>query len=255
MSGGGPITWAQGERDSVAPFAVGLIVALFVHAGIATTTSLAPPRKMEERIEMAVYRPKPPPPPPEPPPPPPPEEKKPPPPPPPKPKEPPPPPPPNQEPPPEPPKLEVPVVTGISMSSTVQGNTGFAVRVGNTTYGDPNKEKFVDPKSVQPYQGGSPEFKAVRASTVTRDPRVLKAFKYFPKELIEQGVEGTVTVLVEIAKTGDIRSVTLAKSCGNAAMDKVAIDNIKRFRFSPAEVDGEAVDYVLRYKYTFEVVD
>ena len=241
------------DNDSVAPYGLGLVVALLVHGAIAGTTELAPPRRMEERITMAVVR-KPPPKAPEPPPPPPEKPKPPPPPPPPK-KEAPPPPPPSNDTPPDPPPEPVPVVTGISMSSTVQGNTGFAVRVGNTTYGDPDQQKFVDPKDVRPYQGGSPEFKAVRASTVTRDPRVIKDFKYFPKELAEEGSEGMVELLIEITKTGVIRDVRLARTSGNPRVDKQAMENVRHFQFAPAEVDGAPVDYILRYKYRFELIN
>ncbi|MBI1948701.1 MAG: energy transducer TonB [Deltaproteobacteria bacterium] len=245
-----------GDRDAVWPFGLGLLFALVVHGSLGATTTLAPTRKLEERVEMAIYHP-PPPPPPETPPPPPPEPEKPKP----KPKEPPPPlpetpPPPNQEPPPETPKEPVPIVTGISMASTVQGNTGFAVRVGNTTFGDPNKEQFVDPKDIKPYAGGSTDFKAARASTITREARVIKDYKGpYPRDLADQGIEGAAVLLIEIAKNGDVRSVRLVKTCGNATLDKLAVEYVKRVRFAPAEVDGAAVDSVLRYTYRFELYD
>ncbi len=244
-----------GDRDSVWPFGVGLLFALALHGSFGATTAMTPTKKLEERVEMAIYHP-PPPPPPEPPPPPPPEPEKP------KPKEPPPPPPPetppppNMEPPPEPPSEPVPVVTGISMASTVQGNSGFAVRVGNTTFGDPNKERFVDPKDVKPYAGGSTDFKAARASTISKEARVIKDYKGpYPRDLAEQGVEGATVLLVEIAKSGEIRNVRLAKSCGNATLDRLAQEYLQRFRFAPAEVDGAVVDSVLRYTYRFELYD
>lgn len=245
------------ERDTLVPFVVGLLLALVFHGGLAGTTRLSPPKKMAERVEMAIYRP---PPPPEPPPPPPPEPEKPKPKPPP-PKEPPPPPPeppppPPNETPPEPPSEPVPVVTGISMSSTVQGDSGFQVRVGNTTFGDPNKEKFVDPQDVKPYAGGSPEFKAARQSSLTREARVVKDYKGpYPRDLADQGIEGAVVLLLEITKTGELRNVRLARSCGNPTLDKLAQAYIKRFRFAPAEVGGEATDSILRYTYKFELYD
>src|SRR5262245_21136468 len=46
-------------------------------------------------------------------------------------------PPPNQEPPPEPPKEPPKPVFGVSMSSTTEGDSSFAVPVGNTTMIDP----------------------------------------------------------------------------------------------------------------------
>lgn len=243
------------DRDTVAPFAIGLLIALFLHGSLAATTSMAPPRRLEERITMSVVRP-PPPPPPEPPPPPPEPEKPPPPPPPPKKEVPPPPPPPNETPPPEVPPEPVPIVTGISMSSTVAGDSGMKVRVGNTTFGDPNNEKYVDPKDVKPYAGGSPEFKAARASTITREAKVIKDYKGpYPRDLAEQGVEGAVVLLVDVSKAGAIGSVRVAKSCGNATLDRLAQEYLKRFRFAAAEVNGEAVDSVLRYTYRFELYE
>jgi protein TonB len=240
------------DGDSITPFAIGLLFALLLHGSIAATTKLAPPRKIQERITMSVVRP--PPPPPEVVAPPPPEPDKPKPPPPPN-EEPPPPPPPNEEPPPEPPEPP-PVVTGISMSSTVQGSSGMKTRVGNTSYGDPNQEPFVDPKDVRPYQGGSPGFKAVRASTITREAKVLNDYKgAYPKELAEQGVEGAVVLLVEVSATGAVGSVRIAKSCGNGTLDRLAQEYMKRFRFAAAEVNGAAVDSVLRYTYRFELYE
>jgi protein TonB len=250
--------WGTGERDTLAPFVVALIIALFIHGGFAASTSAAPPKKMQERITMAVYKPPPPPPPPEPPPPPPPPEEKKPPPPPPKKEEPPPPPPPNETPPEPPPPTDEPppVVTGVTLGSTVQGDSGMKVRVGNTTFGDPNKEKFVDPKEVKPYADGNPEFKAARASTITREAKVIKDYKGpYPKDLAEQGVEGAVVLLVEVSKAGAIGSVRIAKSCGNATLDRLAQEYLKRFRFAAAEVNGEAVDSILRYTYRFELYE
>jgi protein TonB len=239
-------------------FALALLIAVGLHGLVGGVANEAPQKKMTERIEMAVYVPPPPPPPPPEQPKPEPEKPKPkpkelPPPP----KEPPPPPPPsNDKPPPEPPAEPVPVVTGINMNSVVQGNSGMAVRVGNTTYGDPNQEKFVDPSQVKPYAGGQPGFKAAKASSLTQEARVVRDFKApYPKELADQGVEGSVQLLVEITKDGKVNGARVAKSSGNKSLDALALDAVKKFVFAPAEVDGEKVDSLLRYTYRFELFD
>jgi periplasmic protein TonB len=246
------------DRERWASMLVGLLLAIFVHGALATSAGQAPPKKLSERVEMAIYKPPPPPPPPEPPPPPPPEPEKP------KPKPPPPiakleeppPPPPNQEPPPELPPEPVPIVTGLTLESTVQGNSGFQARVGNTTFGDPNKEKFVDPKDVKPYAGGSKDFKAARNSSLTREARVLKDYKApYPRDLADQGIEGSVVLLVEITSAGAVRNARVAKSSGNSTLDRLAQEAIKRFRFAPAEVEGQPSDSILRYTYRFELFD
>lgn len=257
------MSWLAEERESRAPLIFGALVALVLHGGIAGSSQMTPAPKVSQRVEMAIYTPPPPPPPPkavEPPPPRPEPEK-------PRPKPPPPrevapppeppPPPANQPPPPTPPAEPVPVVTGISMASTVQGNSGFQVRVGNTTYGDPNKEKFTDPNAVKPYAGGSPDFKAARASTLGREARILYEFKGpYPRDLAEQGVEGAVVMELEITKTGAVRSVSLRTSSGNAVLDRLAQEYMKRFRFAPAELpDGTPTDSLRRYTYRFELED
>jgi protein TonB len=238
--------------------AVAIVLALIMHGTLGLGASKAPVKKAVERMELVTYKPKPPP---APPPPPPPEPQKPKPPPP-KPIEPPkvppplaPPPPSNQPPPPNPPSEPVPVVTGLTLNSTVKGSGGPAVRVGNTTYGDPN-EKFTPPADVKAYAGGSPDFKAVRASTITSEARVLKDVKArYPRELADSGIEGAVVISLEISKAGAVHNARVVKSSGNATLDGLALDAVRKFVFKPAEVNGEAVDSNLRYTYRFELVE
>lgn len=150
----------------------------------------------------------------------------------------------------------VPLVTGISMASTVAGDSGLKVRVGNTTYGDPNKEKFTNPGDVKPYAGGTPGFKAERASSLAREATVLKDVKAsYPRELADQGVEGAVVLLVEVTKDGKTAAARIAKSSGNAKLDELALAAIKRFVWKPAEKDGAKVDSTLRYTYRFELYE
>ncbi len=131
------------------------------------------------------------------------------------------------------------------------------VRVGNTTFGDPNAEPFVAPADVKAYAGGAPPaFKAARTSSITTEARVLRDHRArYPKELADQGIEGVVVALIGISASGTVVDVRIAKSCGNAALDAVAIDALKRFVFAPAEVDGAKVDSTLRYTYRFELLD
>lgn len=239
-------------------FLFALLLAVMGHGMLGAGASKAPQKKMTERIEMAVVKP-PPPPPPEPPPPPPKEEKKPPPkkpeilPPPPKEL---PPPPPSNDTPPEPPKEVVPVVTGINMNSVVKGNSGMNVRVGNTTYGDPNSEKFVDPSQVKPYSGGQPGFKAAKASTITKEVEVIcKVKPSYPKEIADQGIEGVVDLLISVDSGANLVSARLARSSGNKTLDALALEGIKKCIFRPGEVDGAKVDSLLRYKFRFELYD
>ena len=242
-------------------FLLAFLVAFSIHAVVGVGANRTPLKKKAERIEMAIY--KPPPPPEPPPPPPPPEPEKPPPPPPPPrelpppPKEPPPPPPPsNDPPPPSPPTEPVPIVTGISMNSVVQGTSGPSVRVGNTTYGDPNSEKFVKPSDVKQYAGGQPGFKAAKAASITREVEVVCRSKPpFPKELADQGVEGVTDLLLSVSQTGELVSAKVTRSSGNKDLDALSLQGIRSCSFKPGEVDGAPVDSLFRYRFRWELFD
>ena len=132
------------------------------------------------------------------------------------------------------------------------------MRVGNTAFGDPNKEKFTDPKDVKAYTGGKvqKEFKAARASAVTTQAGVKTRPKRprYPRDVMDLGIEGKVLLTVEIGKDGTTRSVTVKKGL-HPILDKLSVENVKQFTWSPAEVDGEPVDTRITYSYTWQIVD
>lgn len=237
-------------------FLLALLLAFGVHAVFGVGANRAPQKKMSERIDMAVYVPPPPPPPPPPPEPekpkpkPPPQELKPPPP------EPPPPPPPSNDTPPETPQEPVPIVTGINLNSVVQGSGGPTVRVGNTTYGDPNSEKFVAPSDVKAYAGGQPGFKAAKSSSITREIEVVcRSRPRFPKELADQGIEGVTELLLKVSSTGELIEARVARTSGHKPLDDLSLQGIRNCSFKPGEVNGESVDSILRYRFRWELYD
>ena len=244
-------------------FLVAFLIAFGLHFVVGAGANVVPAKKPAERIEMAIYTP--PPPPPEvipPPPEPEPEVKKPEPPKappkelPPPPTEPPPPPPPSNAPPPETPSEPVPVIAGISMASTVAGSGGPAVRVGNTTYGDPNGQPFVKPEDVKGYAGGKPGFKAAKASSLTNEASVSCKNPPFPKELADQNIEGVTELLLQVSSSGGLVGVRVSKSSGNKTLDDLSVQGIKKYcKFKAGEVDGAVVDTMLRYKFRWELYD
>lgn len=243
-------------------FLVAFLIAFAMHAILGAGANVAPQKKPEQRVEMAIYTP--PPPPPEPPPPPPPPEEKKPEPPKPPPKElppppkdlPPPPPPSNDTPPPEAPSEPVPVVTGINLNSVVQGSSGPKVQVGNTTYGDPNGQKHVPASDVKAYAGGQPGFKAAKASSITREAEVRCRGVRFPKELADQNIEGVTELLLQIGADGSLAGLRVARSSGNKTLDDLSMAALKKScTFTPGEAGGGPVDTILRYKFRWELYD
>jgi protein TonB len=246
--------WGDPSKDK----RKGLWLVLFVlvllgHGLLLVGAKKIPEKKKQTRVEMALVTPPPPPPPP-------PEvveekpqpkkKKKPKP----KPKKPPPPPPSNTEPPPEPQKAPPPIVTGISMASTVK-SSGFNIRVGNTTYGDMNKEDFVDPSKVKGYRGGQKGWQPVRAGKLSRQAKVRKEVKpKYPLQAVEAEIEGTVVLRIEVTKKGAVRKAKLIRGLG-FGLDQAAMAAIKNFVFYPALVDDEKVDSIINYRMTFDLVD
>lgn len=259
------------QKRSATGAVVAVLLALVVHGGVGLGAASIPVEKKVERVKMAIYKPTPPPPvqekapEPKPEPPKPKPEKKiakadtkqpkavdptPPPP------TPAPPPPPNQTPPPD--AADAPLVTGISMNSTVSSNTGGPkVRVGNTTYGDPSKEKFTKPQDVQAYAGGGEkDWQPVRPSAISSEASVAREKRVpYPKELAAQNIEGVVKLKVEITKEGKTRRSFVVKSSGNPTIDKLAQEAIQGFLWNPAIANDVKVDSTITYTYRFELVD
>ncbi len=244
--------------EGVGFYAFGIIAALLIHGGVSLgAANMQRQQKRQTRVEMAVIKKAKPPPPPKPEPPPPKPEK---------PKVKPPrapkdvvkpdtPPPPNQPPPTDKPQKPVPIITGISLDSTVSSGVGMSVRVGNTLYGDIDKEKFVEPEEVKPYVP-APAYKPVKTHEITEEPEVLKEVKAeMPEAAKRAGIQGTIVLKVEVKKDGSVRKVTVVKGLGYG-LDEAAVAAMKKFKFKPAKKGGKPVDYTIsRFYYVFELVD
>ncbi|EAU64992.1 MxcH [Stigmatella aurantiaca DW4/3-1] len=154
-------------------------------------------------------------------------------------------PPPPNEPPPETPPKPVPLVVGISMSSTTSAG-GFAAPVGNTAYGKADG-KATAPQEVKAYS--APKYTPIYQ--VDSEPRVLSEVKIpYPDEARRAGIEGTVTLSITVDLEGKVVSVKVISGPGYG-LNEAARDAIRRFRFKPAVKGGEAVSTEMKYAYTF----
>ena len=72
------------------------------------------------------------------------------------------------------------------------------------------------------------------AERVAANPRA-EATPEYPQELIEDDVEGSVTVKILVAADGSVESVKLISSSGYSAMDRAAIAAGYRFQFNPGD--------------------
>lgn len=155
------------------------------------------------------------------------------------------PPPPNEEPPPETPQKPVPIIVGISMSSTTQAG-GFAVQVGNTTYGK-TSDKVIDAADVKPY--AAPKYAPPGGADT--EPVMLGEVKIpYPDEAKKNEIEGSVRLKVTLDPVGQVTGVAVISGPGYG-LNEAAREALKKFRFKPATKGGESVGYTFVYTYTF----
>jgi periplasmic protein TonB len=155
------------------------------------------------------------------------------------------PPPPNDTPPPEKPAAPVPLVVGISMSSTVASG-GFAAPVGNTLYGK-TSDKAVDASEVKPYAAA----KYVPPGTADTDPEVIGEVKIpYPDEAKKNDIEGSVRMKVTVDEHGMVTQVQVMSGPGYG-LNEAAREALRHFKFRPATKGGEAVGTTFLYTYTF----
>ncbi len=156
------------------------------------------------------------------------------------------PPPPNDAAPAEPTK-PVPLVTGISMSSTTQAGQ-FAVPVGNTTYGKTGTAR--DPSEAKPYAAAD----YALPGDADQEPEVIGSeIKVpYPEAARQAQVQGTVRLKVSIDAAGSVTGVVAIGGPGYG-LREAAIGALQRFRFRPAMKRGQPIPYTFIYAYTFEL--
>ena len=163
------------------------------------------------------------------------------------------PPPPPEEPAPPPPNEEaeevpprpVPLVVGISMSSTTNAGT-FNAPVGNTAYGE-NPTVATDPTQVQRYK--APKY--VPIYQVDRPPEVVSEVRIdYPAEARRAGVEGQVVMAIRIDETGKVVAVKVLSGPGYG-LNEAAASAMRRFQWRPATQNGKPVATQIKYAYTF----
>ena len=154
------------------------------------------------------------------------------------------PPPPNEEPPPEASTKPVPLVVGISMSSTTAGGT-FAVGVGNTTYG--KADKPVDPSTVQAYR--APKY--LPPGGTDTEPAILQDFKPpYPDEAKKNDIEGTVLLRIWVDENGDVTDAKVVKGLG-FGLDEASLAAIRKHKFKPATKDGQPTGFIMMFNFSW----
>jgi protein TonB len=180
-----------------------------------------------------------------------------------------PPPPSNRPPPPEASARNepVPIITGVPMMvSKVKG--GLFVREGNTDVPGFNPPPGT-PVEVRPYTGGVLGGQASQSGgfgapgpgvgggasirKLTKTARVLKkVIPRYPDNVSAQDIEGKVVLRVEVKADGKTGRVSVVRS-DHPELNRYAIAAIKKFKWAPAEIDGDPVASWILFTVRFEL--
>jgi TonB family protein len=77
--------------------------------------------------------------------------------------------------------------------------------------------------------------------TYTTVPVLMDYVLYYPDHALENGLEGTVTLIAVIDEEGKIEQVRLHRTSGFAVLDSAALRTGQTFKFSPAMLDDKSV--------------
>jgi protein TonB len=143
---------------------------------------------------------------------------------------------------PEPPKA----IFGLSRQAftAADPSAGVEVKAGNTVAKEQDNLKLNadDPTSL-PIP--TDEF------LVTAMPRLKSEYRIpYPVSAKKAGVEGPVVMELLIDSQGQVRQATLLSGPG-FGLNEAALEAVKRFEFTPAQVQNENVAVKIRYTYRF----
>jgi len=74
----------------------------------------------------------------------------------------------------------------------------------------------------------------------------------YPPAALRNGVEGSVVVRVEVDATGVPFNVTIVQRSGSRDLDRAATDAVRRWRFLPAQSNGQAVVGSIEVPFDFK---
>jgi protein TonB len=138
---------------------------------------------------------------------------------------------------PEPPRR----VVGLSLESTTTAGSGPAYATGNTRMGQTDATA-VDPSEVHP-----------APSSLMPPRRSEETEPEYPPELRAAGVEGDVGLEAQIDAEGQVIEVTVVRPAERPAFDRAAVDAAKRSHYEPAQLNGVAVPYIIRFTVRFRL--
>jgi protein TonB len=162
--------------------------------------------------------------------------------------------PPPETPPPEtPPPTTTPAATpgpvklGLSLSSTSVGGA-FAAPVGNSLAGKPG------PRAPAPAADDIGPIAHAAALTTQPEPLDVEIPQSeYPKEALQAGFEGSVTLKIVIDASGRVRKAVVLKDPGYGLGAAAVKSALKHFKFKPGAVNGKPTAVEWTFTVTYEL--
>ncbi len=140
-----------------------------------------------------------------------------------------------------------PVKLGFSLSSTSVGGA-FAAPVGNSLAGQPG------PRAAAPAADDVGPVAHAAALTVQPEPvDVDIPQSEYPKEALDAGFEGSVTLKIVIDASGRVRRAVVLKDPGYGLGAAAVKSALRHFKFKPGEVNGKATAVEWTFTVTYEL--
>jgi len=140
-----------------------------------------------------------------------------------------------------------PVRLGLSLSSTSVGGA-FAAPVGNSLAGRPG------PRAQAPVADDVGPVAHAAALTVQPEPLDVDIPQSeYPKDALDAGFEGSVTLKIVIDASGRVRRAVVLKDPGYGLGAAAVKSALRHFKFKPGEVNGKATAVEWTFTVTYEL--
>lgn len=110
----------------------------------------------------------------------------------------------------------------------------------------------VVPAAALPSAAAPPQEVGVQGEDQLAVPRVVfNPLPAYPAAAQRAGLRGTVVLHIDVSAQGSVSAVRVAVSSGHAVLDAAALQAVRRWRFRPAQRDGQPAAMTVRYEVEF----
>ena len=108
------------------------------------------------------------------------------------------------------------------------------------------------PASIEPVAPSAPAAAQTGGSSQPMPIAAQSPPPQYPAAALRSGDTGTVVVRVEVDATGYPNNVTVIQRSGSRDLDRAATDAVRRWRFTPAQSNGQAVPGSIEVPFDFK---